>query len=344
MAEHISELEIKNFRRFDYLTAKNLGQFNLIVGDNNVGKTSFLEALLFDIDLPVWLNNLYAALSYRDIEFEIKEFNPLDFYFHDQSRKIIETTIKNYTEGINQYRLETIPSSELAQSDLDRLNLKNLGRRPSRYSAILSFNNIKIDTQFVQDVYGDGGYVPFISSSNIFDEDLIDYYSGSIQRRRSLKEELIRNLSILIPGIENIEVSENSTGKTFLVTLKGEELSQIINAYGEGTIRLLRVLLEVYMCREKRIMIDEFGSGIHYSRLEKFFSLVLESCVKNDVQLFATTHSKECIENFTAALRNLHLESKGRILRLADTAGGIKMYTYTFEQFESALQAESEIR
>jgi AAA15 family ATPase/GTPase len=42
----------------------NLGQFNLIVGDNNVGKTSVLEALLVDVEInPIKsLYNLFIPI------------------------------------------------------------------------------------------------------------------------------------------------------------------------------------------------------------------------------------------------------------------------------------------
>ena len=46
--KHLSYFKVENFKRFDSLEVNDIGQFNLIVGDNNVGKTSLLEALLFD--------------------------------------------------------------------------------------------------------------------------------------------------------------------------------------------------------------------------------------------------------------------------------------------------------
>jgi len=42
----LDSLYIKNFRLFKELTIDRLGQVNLIVGQNNSGKTSLLEALL----------------------------------------------------------------------------------------------------------------------------------------------------------------------------------------------------------------------------------------------------------------------------------------------------------
>jgi AAA15 family ATPase/GTPase len=43
----LKDLEIYNFKKFEHLSVKNMGQVNLVTGDNNVGKTTFLESLLF---------------------------------------------------------------------------------------------------------------------------------------------------------------------------------------------------------------------------------------------------------------------------------------------------------
>src|SRR6266702_2987677 len=41
----LNSLEIRNFRGFHHLQIERLGRINLIVGKNNIGKTSLLEAL-----------------------------------------------------------------------------------------------------------------------------------------------------------------------------------------------------------------------------------------------------------------------------------------------------------
>lgn len=46
MAIHIESLQIEQFRGIRQLTVPQLNHINLIAGDNNCGKTSFLEALL----------------------------------------------------------------------------------------------------------------------------------------------------------------------------------------------------------------------------------------------------------------------------------------------------------
>ncbi len=91
-------------------------------------------------------------------------------------------------------------------------------------------------------------------------------------------------------------------------------------------------------------MIDEIDTGIHYSRMKDFLKKVLQSAKNKNVQIFATTHSKECLEYYKQALQELGCEKDGRVIRIADTKSGIKAYTLNYEQLENSLFAESEIR
>ena len=91
-------------------------------------------------------------------------------------------------------------------------------------------------------------------------------------------------------------------------------------------------------------MIDEIDCGIHYSKMNDFFKIIINAANLQNVQLFATTHSKECIEKFINTLEKTGMQEQGRIIRLAETKNGIKAFTMRFAEFENALMAESEIR
>jgi AAA15 family ATPase/GTPase len=64
---HLAYFKVENFKRFDSLELTDIGQFNLIVGDNNVGKTSVLEALLFDGNRKKCLLNFHKILSNKGL-------------------------------------------------------------------------------------------------------------------------------------------------------------------------------------------------------------------------------------------------------------------------------------
>ena len=61
MAIHIENLKIEQFRGIRQLSVPHLNHINLIVGDNNCGKTSFLEALLLLRDPGDFTNTLRIA-------------------------------------------------------------------------------------------------------------------------------------------------------------------------------------------------------------------------------------------------------------------------------------------
>ena len=52
-------------------------------------------------------------------------------------------------------------------------------------------------------------------------------------------------------------------------------------------------------------MIDEIEIGIHHSRQKGFFINLFKICKELDVQLFMTTHSKECEIAFAEALKKI---------------------------------------
>ncbi len=144
----------------------------------------------------------------------------------------------------------------------------------------------------------------------------------------------------------SIEVSNFSVSNDPVIIIRESDSDnpKALAEYGDGTIKLFRHLLKIEFSENSRLMIDEIDTGIHYSRMKEYLKKVLQSAKSKNVQIFATTHSRECIEYYTQALQELQMEENGRIIRLANTKAGIKAYTMKFAEFENSLSAESEIR
>ena len=87
--KHIKNIIVQNFKCFDYLEVVNFSKYNIILGDNNVGKTSLLEALLFDENISQSITNFQAFLQFKKIIVEPKAFsvNPFVFYINKYSNK-----------------------------------------------------------------------------------------------------------------------------------------------------------------------------------------------------------------------------------------------------------------
>ena len=75
-----------------------------------------------------------------------------------------------------------------------------------------------------------------------------------------------------------------------------------LSIMGEGMARVARIFLMMPNVTGGILLVDEIENGIHYSVLEKVWSAIADAAEKTDVQIFATTHSFECMEAAHKAL------------------------------------------
>lgn len=71
-----------------------------------------------------------------------------------------------------------------------------------------------------------------------------------------------------------------------------------ITKYGEGLQRVFEIALLMVYSKNGIICIDEIDSAIHTSLLIPFTKFVQQLAEKFNVQVFLSTHSKECIDAF----------------------------------------------
>ncbi|HHO41919.1 MAG TPA: ATP-binding protein, partial [Epsilonproteobacteria bacterium] len=99
--------------------------------------------------------------------------------------------------------------------------------------------------------------------------------------------------------IRYIELSEIDDGiKRFIVVADTNADNLDITNYGEGLQRIFEIALSFAYCKNGVICIDEFETAIHYSLLVDFTRFIQELSDMFNVQVFITTHSKECISAF----------------------------------------------
>ena len=347
--KHLSYFKVENFKRFDSLEVKDIGQFNLIVGDNNVGKTTLLEALLFDEkNYNQFLNNIYGSLiQNRNIKPKnINISNYLDFTLNDKTKQQSFFFKFSNSEVTHILLISKKIRTKLSHSELDelggRLSLHNQTQHLVQFDldgkSDLRFTTYNLEKNTTP-------YFPLINFNSNFGVEVIDFFS-KITFSNSKFEELKSDLKYFIPNLISIELNSAIIDgqNTIIIREQGSEEIKPLNQYGDGTLKLFRYLLEFDICQDNRLMIDEIDTGIHYSRMKEFLKKIIQTAKNKNVQLFATTHSKECLQYFTQALQELSLENEGRVIKLADTKSGIKAYTSKYAEFENSLFMDNEIR
>src|SRR6185437_7768619 len=71
-----------------------------------------------------------------------------------------------------------------------------------------------------------------------------------------------------------------------------------ITEMGDGTRHLISIVISLFYSKDGYLFIDEIENGVHYTYLSSMWKIIFELSKKLNCQVFATTHSRECIEAF----------------------------------------------
>jgi AAA15 family ATPase/GTPase len=330
--KHLTYFKVENFKRFESFEMGNLGQFNLIVGDNNVGKTSVLEALLVDRVARISTNAFATILNIRQLSNRPTYSDLINF---------ANGSLFNENTVVIRFYLNDTDESPIQLSfDRDKYNF-------SFHGGVIKNKDNSLDDHLNHEIgistFYKIPYIPFGKGYEIKTSEVYKLLQGSKLR----KGKFIESLKLLVPTLNNIEPNASNLEK--LVYQQDHlDYSLPLEFFGDGTLKLFRILSEIIAHKDSRLMIDEIDTGIHYSRMQEFWGVVLNSARMNNVQLFMTTHNKECIQAFVEAFSELELKGlrgKARNITLVETKDKeVKAFTYSFDQLEHAVTVGNEIR
>ena len=136
-------------------------------------------------------------------------------------------------------------------------------------------------------------------------------------------------------------VEENSaSGPPVLVGDIGLNELLPLSQMGEGLTRVARLILAVAEARDSLVLVDEFENGIHYSLLEHVWSAVDEAARAYGAQVFATTHSYECLRAANRSLgENLRYHRMER-----DSAENVRCVSFDDSEVTTSVQHGFEVR
>jgi AAA15 family ATPase/GTPase len=336
-SRHITYFKAENFKRFESFEMKDLGQFNLIVGDNNVGKTSVLEALLVDSDRTAFLNNLFFVLDFKNLKGNYT-YRDIELF----SNKELVLDEKSYSINFKWSNSSPSNGENSISIKIDRVSGTILFEGTNKFNPpeLRFYDRAAINSSWSAPL------IPFYLG---YDDGLSQFYS-QLQENRSLKKYFIDSLKFIIPNIDNIELSgPYPDNPPHLILYQGHmNASMPLALFGEGAIKIIRFLAEIIINRGGRLMIDEIDAGIHYSRFKEFWKVILKTARDYDVQLFMTTHNEECIRYFVEALSENEMkeyQKDARSITLQELPDkSVKAYTFSFENLEANVTSGNEVR
>ena len=367
----LDSLEIEGFRAFEHLTIKRLGQVNLIVGKNNVGKSCLLEALQIYArrGSPETIRKILASRDElgekHERTAEVYYIEAIKYLFH--GRKVFEypridtfkigpVSAANLQLAVNtQWYEETIdPESnrktwEPASGQLPLIegadnflpgvritfgkelaisNLRFLDIRSIRYSSLRRVEGIACT------------FVP----ANSLDGNTLTELWDNVALKPG-EEDVLKGMHIIAPEVERINLigQERRFARIPLVKMRNVPEPVPLRSLGEGMTRLFGIVLALVNAQNGLLLVDEVDSGLHYTVHPALWHLVFKIAARLNVQVFATTHSWDCVRGFQQAAQEIENE-EGMLIRLERRQEHIVPILFDKSRLSIATRQELEVR
>lgn len=334
--KHINEFTISQFRGIRDLKLEELGQINLLVGWNNSGKTSVLEALSIFCD-PL------NPLKWSSIA-SMRENNPIGFNSVTQSDRLLWLFPQG--ENVNFKTLPNSDNTDIILAASGTFPLKKLTAHLERFTEIVQVKvpkpgineeliyeerdreveSVRIDVNAnwgngrknsskgilkVTHVFSDLGPLPRNSKQELEPLSVRSIHASSHRSgttsselwnevlHAEMKLETIRLLQLFDPDIQDVDITLSQRRPTMSIRHKKLGLAPL-SVFGDGLRRVFTLAAAIPGARDGLLLVDELETAIHALMLEKTFDWLVKACIQYNIQLFATTHSLEATDAMIA--------------------------------------------
>jgi len=377
----LDSLYIKNFRLFKLLEIEHLSNVNLITGKNNSGKSCVLEALRVyasNADIKVlkdiieereqdWESNFtpYKSSFIKNID------NPFRHLFYNYKFPLLKNEkIEISGNKIELEKLKIFVSAYIPKDDHDRISYQEIELNKNIFS-LKTGGNIQVwlkAERFGEDINllllaeYQGYYHSRLQSLSLIDhrefnhqynvqfiptKDLtskkVNILWNKINIKPNLRHEVFNALRLIDENIQEVVVlNKHDSDTTTAMLVYNNDLQVPLKSLGDGVTHLFHIILALLNAKDGILLIDEFENGLHYSVQPKVWELIFTLSQKLNVQVFATTHSRDAIRSFHEIWQQQ--EELGTFHRLDVYEDDIRAMPYDCESLGDTLDMDGEMR
>jgi AAA15 family ATPase/GTPase len=379
----LQSLAIKNYRNLVDLKISALAQVNLVTGKNNTGKSTLLEAISL-ISNSGDLSWIFGLLDDRGENYRLIQESKNFVETNIKSLQSLFTGRKAGFRIDDAIQIGSLENTLFGEERSDRLFVSlrfvryvdeliteldkgvpiSQKRRIVEDADINKFLHFQIGLEvrtgkgsFIYPLDEDRPYrfgfrnADMQNNSQFIRTRNIDRaVNGKLWDNIALTEMedfVVDALRIIEPGIEKIAFignDANSRSRTTVIRLKNSSEVIPLKSMGDGINRILTIILALVNSDNGFLLIDEFENGLHHSVQEKLWEIIFKLSQDLNVQVFATTHSEDCITGFSNVLNSKDNSHKGKLIRLDNIDEKIIQVEYAAEELRIATSQNIETR
>lgn len=335
----ISKLTLERYRGFESYSLADLARVNLLVGPNNCGKTSILEAIHFlaaQGDPRALIQSTHRrgevlVTSSHDGADDYRTREPYDishqFFGH---RFEVGSHFQISSDDELGHIVATIGQAEGGESEdlfdvetgrTQTLVLRIEGGGHGGISLAVnddgSFSwNPRALRKAAADAPSHARPVRFVTvdslapnvMASMWDKVLVDGHESEVIRAMQILEKDLRSIYFL--SSNGLHRFRGSPGIVLGFNMRRQRVP--MGSHGDGMRRLLALSLSLTQLPNGLLLVDEIDTGFHWTIMRDMWKLVFETAQESGIQVFATTHSYDCIRELDSLLKS-HPDLKSEI-------------------------------
>jgi hypothetical protein len=367
----IESLHISGFKLFRDLTLPKLGRMNLFVGENNTGKSSLLEAVglyagrnpVADVLRTAGLRSQEAlrpwevdgwneeGTALRHAVFDLfrregamgnlRAYPLLIGRVGDPSPLRIKVQFHDLVtdeNGIRRY----VPVQP-GHPTVGHLELALTIYRGDKQIALVTRRHLPFRSPSLDLLQPyDGGLGATHLPSNGFDEEIAAFLWDQLIQGPG-QERVFGWLRLVDPRIQDLDyIAGRGTSRIALLKVEGEGRIPL-STMGDGLRRMFHIGLAMATASKGVLLIDEFENGLHWRVQRELWVALGKAAQEFDVQIFAATHSRDCIGGFVSASTELGIRD-ATLYRMEREGDEIYAVNLALINVEDALEVNGEVR
>ncbi|MEY4927025.1 MAG: hypothetical protein RI894_1461, partial [Bacteroidota bacterium] len=283
----INEIEIKNFRAFEHTRIKGFGAVNLIGGENNVGKTALLEALLLLFQpKPEVILSFYKYRKEAEHLLEKAPENLWDYLFYLRNKKkqiqISTSNVHKFIEILEPYSSVYIEQRAPYLSFFLEFLTQNISISAEIFH--IETEQDKNDKNVIKN-WNKDFILPYITTSYRMSNDNLVHLYTQVLKLKQLKT-VTNILKKIDKNLANLTL-DGTGGRSVLGVLREDEEMIPLGMFGDTVVKATEILFLALTTDSKAIFIDEIENGLHHTKQDDVWAALFAIAKERGIQVFA---------------------------------------------------------